>query len=120
MEYHALPKELQRDSGQIFADGLYAAHFWTDDAESRSVLTKSGNVIFGGDGDVNYFGRIFGDGQVTVHFEMHRHGDAAHPLIGTVAEETFELDGFVGTGLISLSGSGDHGERLSVNLRRLG
>ena len=119
MEYHAIPRELQRDPDRAFADGLYAVHFWTDTAESRSVLTKSGNVLFGGDNGVNYFGRIFGDTDLTVHFEVHRHGEAPHPLFGDTEHEVFELDGMVSAGFVSMRGAGDGDDQLSMSLRRL-
>jgi hypothetical protein len=119
MEYHAIPTALQRDADRLFADGLYAAHLWTDRAEARSVLTKSGNVLFGGDGGVNVFGRVFGDASLTVHLEVHRHGEAPHPVFGDAEHEVFELDGSVGAGIVSFAGNGESGEHLSMTLRRL-
>jgi hypothetical protein len=119
MEYHAIPKELLRDAGREFADGLYAAHIWSDEAETRSMFTKSGNVLFGGEGGVNYFGRVFGDTSLTMHFEIHRYGDEPHPVFSDTEQEVFELDGVISAGLVSLSGTGERGERLSISLRRL-
>lgn len=119
VESHAIPNELLRSSHRELSDGLYAANFQTPDAEVSGVLYKYGNHLSGGDGGIAFFGRMFGGASVTMHFEVHCHGDLSHPVFNGFESTTYELDGHLTTAGAQLRGVDDAGRELSLSLRLL-
>ncbi len=119
VEYHGLPRELSQPGNTGLKDGVYAASYSIAGAKSDGVLVKRGNYISGGQGGIAFFGRTFGDDSITVHFEVHCHGDKANAVFNGADSAIFELNGHLTTSGAQLRGIDDSGRELSLMLRFL-
>ncbi len=119
VEYHGLPKELSQPSDAGLKDGVYAAGYAIGDAKTSGVLVKRGNYISGGQGGIAFFGRMFGGDSVTLHFEVHCHGERDNAVFSGADSAVFELNGHLTSAGAQLHGVDVSGRELSLVLRFL-